>query len=210
MSKLSTLRSKTDLTAVSATTTATDAYTLCKQVKLEGYRAACIPSKYIPDCRGKYKNIIISTVANYPLGLHGSNVTIREVQGVIGLCEDISKIEVDVLCPIDIRYNLDMFAELNHLIPIKFILDWNYYSFLINSIPENKFKYPVCTSLGIINPTYLKDPKSIKKRVDKLKDKGYTVKLYDGFNNIHTINKWVNKGVDIVGIQNTELLNERT
>lgn len=201
------LRSKVDLTAVSAITTCEDSYRVCRDVSKKGYRAACIPSKFVQECRGKYPDIQMGTVVNYPYGLHGSNVVIREVQGVIGLCEDISKIEADVVCPVDIKYSLDMFSELNHLIGVKFILDWNYFNWLMDSIPSNVQKYPICTTLSIIKPTYLKDNKEMVDKVKRMKDKGYLVKVCGNIKTLKEVRFWVEEQkVDSIGTQDLKLV----
>ena len=180
---------------------------------IEGeYRSACIPSKFITTYREVFPTLKLSTVVNYPYGLHDVDVVLREIQGVVGILEKLEDCEINVVCPPEFYSNLDIFAQWNYLVPLKLIIPWTKLMEYIKLIPENVQKYPAFSALSFIRPgsqvTYKNHNAQVQTYIAALKQKGYHVKMAGYFKDASEMNEFLDLGVDSFGTSNVELLKD--
>ena len=172
-----------------------------KQVSEYNFRSLCIPSYYLETFRCSKPDIKISTVANFPYGYHNSDVLIREMQGIQALCVDLgypqSMIEIDAVMPSDIHTNWDFVAQINHLTPIKFILAKHLINHQIELLPTLYKPFEIVKiGTGFDGETNFN---TVKPYIDKIKAKGYKVKIAGGIKTHFQARQLLDYGVDILG-----------
>lgn len=150
---------------------------VCNTVKKHGFRAVCLPARYLNIFQELYPALQFITVANFPFNYHPSDVVIREVEAITALIEDISQVEIEFPLPTDFRAYWKEFKALGTWVPLRGIIPFSRYTQLLPMLGmgDNPFKYvQLGTGFDLKGqPPY----EAIKTKVKTLQSIGYKVKV---------------------------------